>query len=91
MTTLKERTALVKEKSTAANKAQTDMTNAFMELLDATFELAYAVGFSHGRIEKAAGDEAECESPNPDEKLKEETNAEEESDTTDTVEPTAAG
>lgn len=91
MTTLKERTALVKEKSIAANKAQADMTNAFMELLDATFELAYAVGFSRGRIEKAVGDGAECEEPTPEEEPKEETDAKAESDTTDTVEPTAAG
>lgn len=87
MATLKELTATVKEKSIAAQKAQQAVTESFMALLDATFDLAYAVGFNHGRIEKTVCDEAKCERPTPEE---EETDAKEESDTTDTVEPTAA-
>ena len=83
MTNLKERTALVKKRSIAVNKAQAEMTNAFTELLDATFDFAYAVGFGHGKLEKQCEDGAGSIPESSEEEVNDQEGI-------DTVEPTPA-
>lgn len=56
MKTIEELNAAAKEKSDTVRKELIEIGSGIGELVGAVFDLAYAIGYSHGTIEQHAAD-----------------------------------
>lgn len=56
MKTIEELNASAKEKYEAVRKELTEISTGIGDLVGAVFDLAYAIGYSHGTIEQHAAD-----------------------------------